>query len=208
MAEHYIKRPAYSGALKATVKKNANILQRDDNGNIVSPNGTGLIINEETPVDGGHRSGYEFRYQKKFAEQVGMSQENFNSPNMFGNPSLYQVEPRCENLSGLYEEHNSAQGSANVAMYAAYQDPDIKARIYVEQNENSDTVFCRTSDGELEELYTLPHENKISGLTEAVNKDEVDYTHGCDSKAIDFSDCHSESSTYISEYSDEYSYTH
>ena len=163
MSNHTIHRKSFSGRLKKNTLKSANILQRDGKGNIISPNGTGRIVKIFT---GGHTSGYEFRFQRDFAETAGMSQKDFNQPRMFGNHSLYQIEDKSENLSHNFEEHDRDQGMANVTMYAAGQDPEIMKNLYVEQNNDSDTVYYRGEDGEMKELYTLPHEEQPLELSQ------------------------------------------
>lgn len=197
MKHHSIHRFPFSGELKSTVEKNALILQRDEDGNIVSPNGTGVKL-DEVDTNGGHTHGNEFRYQKSFAELYGMTQTEFEEPSMFGNPALFHIEPESENKSHHFEEKNYSEGMANVTMYAAGQKSDIMGNLYVEQNENSDTVCCCV-DSRMVELYTLPRD-EVSEVSES----EIDCARGCDESAIDFSD----DNATVLEDSDEYSYTY
>lgn len=196
MSEHYIKRPAFTGKLKALVNKLNAVSQTNSDGNLVSPN-TGAVIPEGTPVDGGHRNGFEFRHQRDFAEGIGMQQKEFNS--LFGNPALYQTEPHAENISGRFEEHDHEQGMANVTTYAAFQDNNILKNLYVIQNDDSDTVCYLTDEEEMKELYTIPR-------TDA-SEDTIDYSHGCNADEIDFSDTNSSSENATAE-TDEDIYTH
>ncbi len=192
-----IHRPPFSGPLKTAVEKNALILQRDDDGNLVSPNGTGVKLSEVS-TNGGHTHGNEFRYQKNFAERYGLTQAEFQSPLLFGNPALFQIEPESENKSHHFEEKNNSEGMANATIYAAGQNPEIMGNLYVEQKENSDTVCCCV-EGEMVELYTLPRYEACEESEHA-----IDYAQGCDESEIDFSD---DNSTVLED-SDEDSYTY
>lgn len=192
-----IHRIPFSGELKSKVEKIAQILQRNEDGDLVSPNGTGVRL-DEVSTNGGHTPGNEFRYQKSFAEFYRMTQSEFESPSMFGNPTLFQIEPEIENKSHHFEEKNYSEGMANVTMYAAGQKSDIMGNLYVEQNENSDTVCCCV-DGRMVELYTLPHDE-----VREVSEPEIDYTRGCDESAIDFSN----ENNAVCEQTEEDSYTY
>lgn len=192
-----IHRFPFSGELKSKVEKNAQILQRNEDGDLVSPNGTGVKL-DEVSTNGGHTHGNEFRYQKSFAEMYRMTQSEFESPSMFGNPALFQIEPESENKSHLFEEKNHSEGMANITMYAAGQSSEIMENLYVEQKENSDTVYCCV-EGEMVELYTLPRE-----VESDVSEPEIDYAQGCDESAINFRD---DNSTVLEDV-DEDSYTY
>ena len=54
----YVGRTRFSQQTKDNVRSNAEFLQQDENGNIVSSNGTGQIITKDTPVDIGHKPGF------------------------------------------------------------------------------------------------------------------------------------------------------
>lgn len=130
----YIKRAPLSQETKERVYDYAARTQMDENGQMVSPNGTGKVISEETKIDIGHRDGFENRYETEFSEKAGLTQEEHN--NLFTNPGTLQIEPRDENRSHLYESKDHNDAMQNISAYAYSQDKDIAANTYINPSEN------------------------------------------------------------------------
>ncbi len=130
----YIKRATLSQETKDRVHDYAARTQMDENGQMVSPNGTGKVITEDRKVDIGHREGFENRNEIEFSEKAGLTQEQHND--LFTNPGTMQIEPRDENRSHLYESKDHNDAMQNVSAYAYSQDSEIAANTYINPSED------------------------------------------------------------------------
>lgn len=162
----YVGRTRFSQQTKDDVRSNAEFLQQDENGNIVSPNGTGQIITNDTPVDIGHKPGFENRYETEFSSKAGLTQKEHDA--LFSNPGTLQLEPRDENQSHAFENHDHNDAMQNVSAYAYSQDSDIAANTYINPSAdgNSGTISvvdAQTGEESIVCSYELPGNGDVDG---------------------------------------------
>lgn len=162
----YVGRTRFSQQTKDDVHSNAELLQKDENGNIVSPNGTGKVITNDTPVDIGHKPGFENRYETEFSSKAGLTQKEHDA--LFSNPGTLQLEPRDENQSHVFENHDHNDAMQNVSAYAYSQDSDIAANTYINPSEdgNSGTISvvnAQTGEESTVCSYELPGNGDVNG---------------------------------------------
>ena len=167
MVMSYINRAPISQEKKGMVKYNAGFTQNDGNGNIVSPNGTSKVINEDTKVDIGHQHGFENRYEVEFSEKAGLTQSEHNA--MFTNPGTFQLEPRDENRSHEFENMDHNDAMQNVSAYAYSQNSDIAANTYINPSEdvNSGTISvvnAQTGEESVVCSYEISGNGDIEGV--------------------------------------------
>ena len=65
------------------VEERSKHTQINSEGQMVSPNGTGQVITDDTKTHDGHINGMEFKYQKEFSEKNNLSQEEHVGQNIF-----------------------------------------------------------------------------------------------------------------------------
>lgn len=162
----YVGRTRFSQQTKDDVHSNAELLQKDENGNIVSPNGTGKVITNDTPVDIGHKPGFENRYETEFSSKAGLTQKEHDA--LFSNPGTLQLEPRDENQSHVFENRDHNDAMQNVSAYAYSQDSDIAANTYINPSEdgNSGTISvvnAQTGEESTVCSYELPGNGDVNG---------------------------------------------
>ena len=103
-------------SVSGQVRANAAFTQQDENGQVVSPNGTGQVIDGNVQTDIGHVSSFENKYEVKYSEKAGLTQQAHNQ--MFSNPGQFQVEPSRENRSHAFENHDENDAMMNISAYA------------------------------------------------------------------------------------------
>lgn len=162
----YVGRTRFSQQTKDNVRSNAKFLQQDENGNIVSPNGTGQIITKDTPVDIGHKPGFENRYETEFSSKAGLTQKEHDY--LFSNPGTLQLEPRDENQSHVFENHDHNDAMQNVSAYACSQDSDIAANTYINPSADGNSGTISVVDAQTDEesiicSYELPGNGDVEG---------------------------------------------
>ena len=106
-----IKRAPMTKNVSGQVRANAAFTQQDENGQVVSPNGTGQVIDGNVQTDIGHVSSFENKYEVKYSEKAGLTQQAHNQ--MFSNPGQFQVEPSRENRSHAFENHDENDAMMN-----------------------------------------------------------------------------------------------
>lgn len=162
----YIHRAPISKWKREAVERNAEYTQNDGNGNIVSPNGTGKVMDENVKTDIGHRNGFENRYEVEFSEKAGLTQREHNK--MFTNPGTLQLEPSDENRSHKFENKDHNDAMQNVSSYAYSQSSDIAANTYINPSEdgksgNISVVNAQTGEENTLCSYELPGNSDIEG---------------------------------------------
>ena len=130
----YIHRAPISDDTKEMVWDNAAHNQVNENGQMVSPNGTSKVIDEDTNVDIGHKPGFENKNEIQFSEQAGLTQQEHNA--LFTNPGTLQIEPSDENRSHQFENHDHNDAMQNVSAYAYSQDSNIAANTYINPSDD------------------------------------------------------------------------
>ena len=158
------------------VEERAKHTQINSEGQMVSPNGTGQVITDDTKTHDGHINGMEFKYQKEFSEKNNLSQEEHD--NIFEKASFYQKEPADENFSHKFEEKDHNEGMQNVTMAAFGEDRSVGQNIFITQNEDrsAGTIdYINPETGEVMNIseYTLPSELTMSSHNE---EDGVSYS--------------------------------
>ncbi|MCR4801794.1 MAG: HNH/ENDO VII family nuclease [Lachnospiraceae bacterium] len=133
-----INRAPLDSITKEQIDRNANLFQRNENDDIVSPNGTGKIITSDVPTHYGHVSGFENRIEIQFSEQAGLTQKEHNE--MFTNPGQFQKEPAAENIKHTFENHDLNDAMQNVAAYAYCEDSSIAERTFINPPEHGNTT--------------------------------------------------------------------
>lgn len=159
----YIHRAPISDDTKEMVWENAEHNQVDENGQMVSPNGTGAVITEDTKVDIGHKSGFENKHEVEFSEKAGLTQEQHNE--LYTNPGTLQIEPRGENRSHQFENHDHNDAMQNVSAYAYSQDSNIAANTYINPSDDGKSgtisvVNAQTGEESTVCSYELPGNNE------------------------------------------------
>ena len=176
----YIHRAPISAETKEIVWENAKHIQVDENGQMVSPNGTGKSITEETKVDIGHRNEFENRYEVDFSSKAGLTQEEHNE--LFTNPGTFQIEPHDENISHLYECKNNNEGMQNVSAYAYSQDSNIAANTYINPSDGGKSgtisvVNAQTGEESTVCTYELnDNNNEVNSVTNSCDSNNVENT--------------------------------
>jgi len=182
----YIHRAPVTEEAKDMVRENAERTQINENGEMVSPNGTGKVITDDTKVDIGHKPSFENRYEVEFSSKAGLTQEQHNE--LFTNPGTFQLEPHDENISHVYECKDKNEGMANVSAYAYSQDKSIAANTFINLSEDSKagTISVVNENGEESTIcsYELPGNGNVEGidLTSGNNLDDA-YACTTDSSA-------------------------
>ena len=161
----YIHRAPISENTKEMVHNNAARTQINENGEMVSPNGTGKVITDDTKVDIGHDHSFENRYEVEFSSKAGLTQEQHNQ--IFTNPGTMQIEPQDENRSHQYENKNHNDGMQNVSAYAYSQDKNIAANTFINPSEDgkSGTISVIDENGQENTIcsYALPGNSDVEG---------------------------------------------
>ncbi len=161
----YIDRAPIPQETRDKVHEYASRTQMNENNEMVSPNGTGKIITDDTKVDIGHQYGMENRYEVEFSSKSGLTQEQHNE--LFTNPGTFQIEPHDENISHEFECKDHNDGMANVTAYACSQDKDIAANVYINPSEDgmSGTLSTFDENGVESTLctYELPGNGEAEG---------------------------------------------
>lgn len=162
----YVGRTHFSQQTKDAVHSNAEFLQQDESGNIVSPNGTGQVITEDTPVDIGHQPGFENKYETEFSSKAGLTQSEHDA--LFSNPGTLQLEPRDENRSHAFENHDHNDAMQNVSSYAYSQDSNIAANTYINPSADGKSGSISVVDAQTGEestvcSYELPGNGDVDG---------------------------------------------
>lgn len=121
------------------IYNNARIFQTDSDGNMLSPNGTGKIITENTNTHIGHVPSFENKYEVEFSTKAGLTQAEHNK--MFTNPGQFQIEPAEENISHEFENHDYNDGMQNVMAYACAEDKNIAARTYINPSQDGQSGY-------------------------------------------------------------------
>lgn len=166
--------------------------QRNENGQLVSPNGTGKELNSETEVQIGHQHSFENRYEVEFSEKAGISQEKHNQ--LFTNPGQFQIEPADENMSHKFENHDHNDAMQNVLAYAASEDKEIAANMYINppsnENEQWNISIINAETGEENVLSEFTPDvstendqvstEELDAQTQNDNGDEIDNDDGID----------------------------
>lgn len=133
-----VKRAPLTSQQRERVWNIANVIQRDENGNFISPNGTGEIITSDTKVDIGHRSEFENRYEVDFSNKMGLTQEQHN--NLFTNPSTMQIESSAENRSHEFECEDENEALANITAYVVGENHDVASRVMINPPGEGETL--------------------------------------------------------------------
>lgn len=84
---------------KSVIEAVETLAPKDDKGRFLDAHTLRPI---EGQYDLGHKTGHEFRTEKKRAEQEGLTQAEFNT--RMNNPVYYQIEDPHENRSHIHEE--------------------------------------------------------------------------------------------------------
>lgn len=187
----YIKRAPLSQETKDMVHDYAARTQMDENGQLVSPNGTGKVISEETKIDIGHRDGFENRYETEFSEKAGLTQEEHND--LFTNPGTLQIEPRDENRSHQFENKDHNDAMQNVSAYAYSQDKDITANTYINPSEDGKSgtisvVNAQTGEESMLCTYDLSESEAVESGTATDTVAEADTDADIDADVDDDAD--------------------
>ena len=147
-------------SVSGQVRANAAFTQQDENGQIVSPNGTGQVIDGNVQTDIGHVSSFENKYEVKYSEKAGLTQQAHNQ--MFSNPGQFQVEPSRENRSHAFENHDENDAMMNISAYACGEDRDIASRTMIIPPENGSDMGTlavkNAKTGEMEPIATFAWE--------------------------------------------------
>ena len=155
-----IKRAPMTKNVSGQVRANAAFTQQDENGQIVSPNGTGQVIDGNVQTDIGHVSSFENKYEVKYSEKAGLTQQAHNQ--MFSNPGQFQVEPSRENRSHAFENHDENDAMMNISAYACGEDRDIVSRTMIIPPENGSDMGTlavkNAKTGEMEPIATFAWE--------------------------------------------------
>ena len=155
-----IKRAPMTKNVSGQVRANAAFTQQDENGQIVSPNGTGQVIDGNVQTDIGHVSSFENKYEVKYSEKAGLTQQAHNQ--MFSNPGQFQVEPSRENRSHAFENHDENDAMMNISAYACGEDRDIASRTMIIPPENGSDMGTlavkNAKTGEMEPIATFAWE--------------------------------------------------
>lgn len=156
----HIKRAPMTKNVSGQVRANAAFTQQDENGQIVSPNGTGQVIDENVQTDIGHVNSFENKYEVKYSEKAGLTQQEHNQ--MFSNPGQFQVEPSRENRSHAFENHDENDAMMNISAYACGEDRDIASRTMIIPPENGSDMGTlavkNAKTGEMEPIATFAWE--------------------------------------------------
>lgn len=173
----YIKRAPLSQETKDMVHDYATRTQMDENGQMVSPNGTGKVISEETKIDIGHRDGFENRYETEFSEKASLTQEEHND--LFTNPGTLQIEPRDENRSHQFENKDHNDAMQNVSAYAYSQDKYIATNTYINPLEDGKSgtisvVNAQTGEESMLCTYDLSESEAVESGTATDTVAEAD----------------------------------
>ena len=155
-----IKRAPMTKNVSGQVRANAAFTQQDENGQVVSPNGTGQVIDGNVQTDIGHVSSFENKYEVKYSEKAGLTQQAHNQ--MFSNPGQFQVEPSRENRSHAFENHDENDAMMNISAYACGEDRDIASRTMIIPPENGSDMGTlavkNAKTGEMEPIATFAWE--------------------------------------------------
>ncbi len=155
-----IKRAPMTKNVSGQVRANAAFTQQDENGQIVSPNGTGQVIDGNVQTDIGHVNSFENKYEVKYSEKAGLTQQEHNQ--MFSNPGQFQVEPSRENRSHAFENHDENDAMMNISAYACGEDRDIASRTMIIPPENGSDMGTlavkNAKTGEMEPIATFAWE--------------------------------------------------
>ena len=155
-----INRAPMTKSVSGQVRANAAFTQQDENGQIVSPNGTGQVIDGNVQTDIGHVNSFENKYEVKYSKKAGLTQQEHNQ--MFSNPGQFQVEPSRENRSHAFENHDENDAMMNISAYACGEDRDIASRTMIIPPENGSdigTLAVRNAKtGEMEPIATFAWE--------------------------------------------------
>ena len=155
-----VNRAPMTKSVSGQVHANAAFTQQDENGQIVSPNGTGQVIDGNVQTDIGHVNSFENKYEVKYSEKAGLTQQAHNQ--MFSNPGQFQVEPSRENRSHAFENHDENDAMMNISAYACGEDRDIASRTMIIPPENGSdmgTLAVRNAKtGEMEPIATFAWE--------------------------------------------------
>ncbi|WP_303053120.1 GH-E family nuclease [uncultured Ruminococcus sp.] len=155
-----IKRAPMTKNVSGQVRANAAFTQQDENGQIVSPNGTGQVIDGNVQTDIGHVNSFENKYEVKYSEKAGLTQQAHNQ--MFSNPGQFQVEPSRENRSHAFENHDENDAMMNISAYACGEDRDIASRTMIIPPENGSDMGTlavkNAKTGEMEPIATFAWE--------------------------------------------------
>ena len=158
--ETHIKRAPMTKSVSGQVRANAAFTQQDENGQVVSPNGTGQVIDGNVQTDIGHVSSFENKYEVKYSEKAGLTQQAHNQ--MFSNPGQFQVEPSRENRSHAFENHDENDAMMNISAYACGEDRDIASRTMIIPPENGSDMGTlavkNAKTGEMEPIATFAWE--------------------------------------------------
>lgn len=163
----YIKRSPLTQTVRASVLNNARFTQSDENGNIVSPNETGKVLNKDTKADIGHGNEFENRYEIEYSEKAGLTQADHNK--LFTNPGTLQLEPRDENRSHEFECNDQNEAMQNISAYAYSQISDIAENTYINPSEDGrsgtiSVVNKQTGEENTVCSYGLPGNGDINGV--------------------------------------------
>lgn len=155
-----IKRAPMTKSVSGQVHANAAFTQQDENGQVVSPNGTGQVIDGNVQTDIGHVNSFENKYEVKYSEKAGLTQQEHNQ--MFSNPGQFQVEPSRENRSHAFENHDENDAMMNISAYACGEDRDIASRTMIIPPENGSDMGTlavkNAKTGEMEPIATFAWE--------------------------------------------------
>ncbi len=155
-----INRAPMTKSVSGQVRANAAFTQQDENGQIVSPNGTGQVIDGNVQTDIGHVSSFENKYEVKYSKKAGLTQQEHNQ--MFSNPGQFQVEPSRENRSHAFENHDENDAMMNISAYACGEDRDIASRTMIIPPENGSDMGTlavkNAKTGEMEPIATFAWE--------------------------------------------------
>lgn len=161
------KRAPLDNETKARIDHNAELFQTNENGEMVSPNGTGQVIDEGTKTNYGHVNSFESRYETAYSDMAGLTQEEHNE--MFTNPGQFQVEPEDENKSHEFENHDKNDAMQNISAYACGEDPNIAANTYINppsaENENWTISVVNAQTGEEHTLSEFQFEGSAAPQT-------------------------------------------
>lgn len=156
----HINRAPMTKSVSGQVRANAAFTQQDENGQIVSPNGTGQVIDGNVQTDIGHVNSFENKYEVKYSEKAGLTQQEHNQ--MFSNPGQFQVEPSRENRSHAFENHDENDAMMNISAYACGEDRDIASRTMIIPPENGSDMGTlavkNAKTGEMEPIATFAWE--------------------------------------------------
>ncbi len=198
-----IHRTHFTEQVKKDVYTNAERFQKDEHGNIVSPNGTGQIITEDTKVDIGHKPGFESKHEIEFSEKAGLTQKEHDE--LFSNTGTLQLESSNENRSHKYENHDHNDAMQNVSAYAYSQNSEIAANTYINPSDDNHSgtisiVNAQTGEESTVCSYELPGNSDIDGIEMGNNLDDC-YTSD-ESYSDSYADADSDSSADSADDSD------